>query len=179
MAAIVIGMPFQIVAKTSRSAGGAPGPAKEFAGALLRIGRGADSELLLDDPEVRLTHVVIQEVSGAYILRSGIEGGPAFVNDKPAREVILTSQGTIRIGPYLLKFSRRSLKSPLRIEWKRLRATLSEDGTAEAAATLVLQVSPVAVKPVPADPDATQKIDLTAEHMRDDPDKTMVIPPHK
>ena len=171
-------MPFQIVAKTSRSAGEAPGEAKDLPGAQLRIGRGADSDLRLDDPAVQPDHAAIQEVSGVYILRSLSEGEPTFVNDKPAQEVILTAKGTIRIGPYLLEFSRPSLKSPLRIEWKHLREPVAADETA-ASATLVLSQSPFAVKAAPADPDATQKIDPITELTRDDPDKTMVIPPRK
>ena len=171
-------MPFQIVAKTARPSGEALGEAREFTGTLLRIGRGADSDLLLEAPEVQINHAVIQEVSGVYILR-GLVADSTLVNDKPAQEVILTSKGTIRIGPFLLEFSRQTLKSPLRIEWKRLRETLPTGDQAEASATLVLQVSPVAAKPQPADPDATQKIDPITKPARDDPDKTMVIPPPK
>ena len=171
-------MPFQIIAKTSRSAGEAPGPAKEFAGALLRIGRGADSDLLLDAPEVQPAHAMIQEVSGVYILRSISEEEPTFVNDKPAKEVILTAKGTIRIGPYLLEFSRPTMKSPLRIEWKHLRETLAVDETS-AAATLVLPISPFAIRPPPADPEATQKSEPITEPTGADPDKTMVTPPIK
>lgn len=170
-------MPFQIVAKTSRPAGETTGETKEFPGALLRIGRGADSELLLDDPVVQPAHAVIQEVSGVYILRSVSEEEPTFVNDKPAKEAILTSKGTIRVGPYLLEFSRSSMKSPLRIEWKRLRETLPAGDAAEASATLVLTVSPVAVKTAPADPDATQALPPIAASSRQDPDKTMVLTP--
>lgn len=170
-------MPFQIVAKTSRPADETTGEAKEFAGSLLRIGRGADSELLLDDPAVQPAHAVVQEVSGVYILRSVSEEEPTFVNDTPAQEVILTSKGTIRIGPYLLEFSRPSMKSPLRIEWKRLRETLPAGDTAEASATLVLTVSPVAAKTAPADPDATQALPPSAAPPKQDPDKTMVLTP--
>lgn len=167
-------MPFQIVAKTSHPAGETAGEAKEIAGALLRIGRGADSELLLDDPAVQPAHAVVQEVSGVYILR-GLGGDATFVNDKPAQEVILTSKGTIRIGPFLLEFSRPALKSPLRIEWKRLRETRPADDQTETSATLVLQVSPFAAKPHPAAPDATQAIPPIAAPPRQDPDKTMVL----
>lgn len=170
-------MPFQIVAKTSHAAGEATGEAREVAGALLRIGRGADSDLLLDDPAVQPDHAAIQEVSGVYILRSLSEGEPTFVNDKPAKEVILTAKGTIRVGPYLLEFFRPTMTSPLRIEWKPLRETPSEGDREEASATLVLAVSPFAVKAAPAGPDATQTIDPVTEPERDDPDETRVIPP--
>lgn len=169
-------MPFQIVAKTARPSGEAPGESREFTGALLRIGRGADSELLLDDPAVQPAHAVIQEVSGVYILR-GLGVDATFVNDKPAQEVILTSKGTIRIGPFLLEFSRPTLKSPLRIEWKRLRETRPADDQAGTSATLVLQVSPFAAKPAPADPDATQSLPPMAAPPKQDPDKTMVLTP--
>lgn len=168
-------MPFQIVAKTSHSAGETIGEAREFSGALLRIGRGADSELFLDDPAVQPAHAVIQEVSGVYILRSVSEEEPTFVNDKPAKEVILTAKGTIRIGPYLLEFSRPTMKAPLRIEWKHSRETLAAD-EASASATLVLARSPVAARP-PADPDATQAIPPIAAPSKQDPDKTMVLTP--
>ncbi|TAL11034.1 MAG: FHA domain-containing protein [Nitrospirae bacterium] len=166
-------MPFKVVAKTSRPSGETAGETKECAGALLRIGRGADSELLLDDPAVRPAHAAIQEVSGVYILRNIGEGEPTFVNDKPAKEAILTSKGTIRIGPYLLEFSRPSMTSPLRIEWKHLRAALPERDAPEASATLVLPVSPFAAKPAPDDPDATQSL----PPVKQDPDKTMVLTP--
>jgi pSer/pThr/pTyr-binding forkhead associated (FHA) protein len=168
-------MPFQIVAKTSHSAGETIGEAREFSGTLLRIGRGADSELLLDNPAVQPAHAVIQEVSGVYILRSVSEEEPTFVNDKPAKEVILTAKGTIRIGPYLLEFSRPTMKSPLRIEWKHSRETLAAD-EASASATLVLARSPVAVRS-PADPDATQAIPPVAAPPKQDPNKTMVLTP--
>ena len=168
-------MPFQIVAKTSHSAGETIGEALEFPGALLRIGRGAGSELLLDDPAVQPAHAAIQEVSGVYILRNVSEEEPTFVNDKPAQEVILTAKGTIRIGPYLLEFSRPTLKAPLRIEWQHSRETLAAD-EASASATLVLAQSPVAARP-PADPDATQAIPPIAVPAKQDPDKTMVLTP--
>lgn len=170
-------MPFEIVAKTSRFAGETTGEAREVAGALLRIGRGADSDLLLDDPAVQLNHAAIQEVSGVYILRSLSEGEPTFVNDKPAQEVILTAKGTIRIGPYLLEFSRPTMKSPLRIEWKHLRETPPAGDTADASATLVLAVSPFAARTARADPDATQALQPIAAPPRPDPDKTMVLTP--
>jgi predicted component of type VI protein secretion system len=172
-------MPFEIVAKTSQVAGETTGEAREVAGALLRIGRGADSDLLLDDPAVQLNHAAIQEVGGVYILRSLSEEEPTFVNDKPAKEVILTARGTMRIGPYMLEFSRPTMKSPLRIEWKHSRETPPAGDIADASATLVLGVSPFAARPAPADPDATQMISPVAEPKRDDPDKTRVIPPPK
>ncbi len=169
-------MPFQIVAKMSHAAGDTTGEAREFAGALLRIGRGAGSELLLDDPAVQPAHATIQEVSGVYILRSVSEVEPTFVNDKPAKEVILTAKGTIRIGPYFLEFSRPTMKSPLRIEWKHSRETLAAD-EASASATLVLAQSPLAAKTAPDDPDATQAVPLIAAPPKPDPDKTMVLTP--
>ena len=169
-------MPFQIVAKTSHVAGEAIGEAREVAGALLRIGRGTGSELLLDDPAVQPAHAVIQEVSGVYVLRSVSAEEPTFVNDKPAEEVILTAKGTVRIGPYLLEFSRPTMKSPLRIEWKRVRETHAAD-EASASATLVLARSPVAAGPQPADPDATQAMPPITAPPRPDPDKTMVLTP--
>jgi len=169
-------MPFQIVAKTSRAAGETTGEAKDFAGAQLRIGRGADCDLRLDDPAVQPDHAAIQEVSGVYILRSLSEGEPTFVNDKPAKEAILTAKGTIRIGPYLLEFSRPSAKSPLRIEWKHLREPVAAD-EASASATLVLSQSPFAAKAAPTDPDATQALPPVAAPPKPDPDKTMVLAP--
>jgi len=169
-------MPFQIVAKTSHAAGEAIGEAREVAGALLRIGRGAGSELLLDNPAVQPAHATIQEVSGVYILRSVSEEEPAFVNDKPAGEVILTAKGTIRIGPYLLEFFRPTMKSPLRIEWKHMRETFAAEET-EASATLVLARSPVAAKAAPDDPDATQAMPPITAPPQPDPDKTMVLAP--
>ena len=170
-------MPFLLVAKMSRPSGETAGEATEFAGTLLRIGRAADSELLLDDPAVQPAHSVIQEVSGVYILRNVSAGEPTFVNDKPAQEVILTAQGTIRIGPYLLEFSRPTMKAPLRIEWKHLRETLPAGDTEDASATLVMQVSPFAVKPAPADPDATQVLPPITAPSKQDPDKTMALSP--
>jgi pSer/pThr/pTyr-binding forkhead associated (FHA) protein len=170
-------MPFEIIAKTSRFSGETAGEAREVAGALLRIGRGADSDLLLDDPAVEFNHAAIQEISGVYVLRSLSEGEPTFVNDKPAKEVILTSKGTMRIGPYLLEFSRPTMKSPLRIEWKHLRETPPAGDTADASATLVLQVSPFAGTPESADPDATKALPPVAASPKQDPDKTMALAP--
>lgn len=170
-------MPFLIIAKTSQGAGDAPSREREFTGSQLRIGRDADSDLLLDDPAVQPNHATIQEISGVYILRSLSEGEPTFVNDKPAKEVILTAKGTIRIGPYLIEFSRPSMKSPLRIECKHMRETHPASDASGAAATLVLPVSPFAAKAAPADPDATQALPPMAAEPPPDPDKTMLLPP--
>jgi len=131
---------------------------REVAGPTLRIGRGSGNDLCLEDPSVQLQHAVIQEIGGAFILRDLGDGSLTAVNDKPAKEAILTAKGTIRIGPYILRFARPNPKAPLTIEYENLTESASTDEDETTAETMVLPASPFAAKSAPVDLDATAEI---------------------
>ena len=166
-------MPFVIVMKQPPAVGKDQPRTKEIAGRTLRIGQGADCDLIVSEPSACAEQAIIQEINGAYILRHVSERGQTFVNDKPVKEVLLTAKGTIRIGMVYLHFSRPTPASPLMIEYRPITDTV-ETLKPGADKTLVLNVSPVAA---PTDPDATQKLAPMPELGREDLDKTMVMPP--
>src|SRR6266849_5188661 len=98
-------MPYLIVTKTFLGAAEEQTQTREVAGATLRIGRGTDNDLHLEDHSVQLHHAVIQEINGAYVLRDLGDLSLTSVDGKPVKEIVLTAKGTIRIGPYILRFS--------------------------------------------------------------------------
>lgn len=155
-------MPYLIIVKKAPGMEATETPTKEVAGATLRIGRGTDNDLCLEDSAVQLHHAVIQEIGGAYVLRDLGDGSLTSVNDKPAKEAILYAKGTIGIGPYLLRFARPTPKSPLTIEYACRTGTGSTVEDETTVETMVLPVSPLAVASVPVDPDTTHVPQPTA-----------------
>jgi hypothetical protein len=179
-------MPFLIIVKRFPGVGEEQTQTTEVAGATLRIGRGTDNELHLEDHSVQLHHAVIQEVAGAYILRDLGVVSLTSVNGKPAKEAILTAKGTITIGPYTLRFSRPTAKAPLTIEYEHLTDAVSTADAAASLDTLKLPASPVAGKPPvlptappPAEADATLMLKPAAGPERGEPDATLVLPSGK
>lgn len=168
-------MPFTVITKSFPSPGQEQTRTTDVAGLALRIGRGTDNELHLEDHSVQLHHAVIQEVSGAYVLRDLNAVSLTTVNGNRTKEAILTGKGVIRIGPYTLRFSRPTPKAPLRIEYELVSGAMSTSRTIAGEATLTLPGSPIAGRPE-SDPDATLAIQLPGRARGEDPDATRVLP---
>ncbi len=144
-------MPFVIIAKTVSAAGEEQAQPNEVAGSTLRIGRATDNDLRLEDPLVPLHHAEIQEVGGKYFLR-GL-GAAALSQStgeqKTAQAVELTGRGSIKIGPYTLRFSRPDPQSPLVIEYERVRVAGPTVGTTAGTEPSAKPVAPLAGKSAP------------------------------
>lgn len=168
-------MPFTVIIKTFPAPGQEQTQTKEVEGLLLRIGRGTDNEVHLDDHSVPLNHAVIQEISGAYVIRDLNAVSLTTVNGNRTKEAILTGKGIIKIGPYALRFSRPAPKSPLCIEYEMVSGAMSTSTTLAGEATLALPVSPIAGRPG-SDPDATLAIQLSKPAPGEDPDATRILP---
>jgi len=168
-------MPFTIITKNVPLPGQEQIRTKDVEGLVLRIGRGTDNELHLEDHSVQLHHAVIQEVSGAYVLRDLNAVSMTTVNGNRAKEAILTGKGIIRIGPYTLRFSRPFPKAPLCIEYEPPGNAEPTSRAIADGATLTLPVSPVAGRPE-RDPDATLAITLPGRAQDEDPDATRALP---
>ena len=126
-------MPFLIIAKEKLGPGGEKRKMTELSGTTLRIGRGTDNDLHLDDHSVQLHHAVIQEEGECYVLRDLNILNLTWVNDVPVKEFVLPEAGTIRIGPYTLRFARPTPTSPFMIEYEVLADVVSEAPPAKAA----------------------------------------------
>jgi hypothetical protein len=113
-------MPFVIITKEKQGPGAEKIKTVELSGTTLRIGRGTDNDLHLDDHSVQLHHSLIQEVDEGYVLRDLNILSLTSVNDVPVNELALPEAGTIRIGPYTLRFTRPTPSSPLTIEYEVL-----------------------------------------------------------
>jgi predicted CXXCH cytochrome family protein len=115
-------MPFLIIAKEKLGPGSEKIKTTELPGTSLRIGRGTDNDLHLDDHAVQLHHAVIQEEDERYILRDLNILSLTSVNGMPmsVKESILPEAGTIQIGPYTLRFARPTPTSPLTVEYEVL-----------------------------------------------------------
>jgi hypothetical protein len=148
-------MPFTIIIKSFPTPGQEQTQTKDVGGLTLRIGRGTDNELHLEDHSIQLNHAIIQEISGAYVLRDLSAVSLTAVNGNRTKEAILTGKGVIKIGPYTLRFSRPFPKAPLCIEYDLLSDTVSTANAVAGEATLALRISPVAGRPG-GDPDATR-----------------------
>lgn len=110
-------MPFVINTKKKLGPGGEKTETTELSGTTLRIGRGTDNDLHLDNHAVQIHHAVIQEEGERYVLRDLNALSLTSVNDVLVRETTLSEAGTIRIGPYTLRFARPTTIAPLTIEY--------------------------------------------------------------
>ncbi len=110
-------MPFVIIAKKKLGPGGEKSETTELAGTALRIGRGTDNNLHLVDHSVQLHHAIILEEGERYVLRDLNVLSLTSVNDMPVKEIVLPETGTIRIGPYILRFARPTPTSPFTVEY--------------------------------------------------------------
>ena len=168
-------MPFTIIIKSFPTPGQEQTQTKDVGGLTLRIGRGTDNELQLEDHSIQLNHAVIQEVSGAYVLRDLNAVSLTTVNGNRTKEAILTGKGVIRIGHYTLRFSRPAPKTPLCIEYELLSDTVTTANAVAGEATLAFRISPVAGRPG-GDPDATLAMPLPRLAPGEDPDATRILP---
>jgi FHA domain-containing protein len=134
-------MPFVIIAKEKLGTAGEKIETTEFSGTTLRIGRGTNNDLHLVDHSVQIHHAIILEEGERYILRDLNVLSLTSVNDAPVKEIALLETGTIRIGPYTLRFARPTPTSPLTIEYEVL-ADVVRDATLTTAALGVRPPSP-------------------------------------
>ena len=113
-------MPFLIIAKKNLGPGGEKIETTELSSTTLRIGRGTNNDLHLDDHSVQHHHAVIQEEGDRYVLRDLNVVSLTSVNDMPVKEIILPEAGTIRIGPYTFRFAWPTPTAPFMIEYEIL-----------------------------------------------------------
>ncbi len=113
-------MPFVIIVKKKLGPSGEKIETTELSGTTLRIGRGTNNDLRLDDHSVHLQHAVIQEEDERYVLHDPNILNLTWVDDMPAKDVVLPETGTIRIGPYTLRFARPTPTAPFTIEYEVL-----------------------------------------------------------
>jgi len=126
-------MPFVIIAKKKMGPGGEKTERTELSGTALHIGRGTNNDLRLVDHSVQLRHAVIREEGGRYVLRDLNVLSLTSVDDMPVKEIVLPETGTIRIGPYALRFARPTQAAPFTIEYDVLAdAVLAVDLAAHA-----------------------------------------------
>ncbi len=71
----------------------------------IRIGRGADADLLLPDPSVSRQHARIFRVGEQYFLADTSRNG-TFIDGKRVTQAILEGGQAFRIGPYRIHFLR-------------------------------------------------------------------------
>ena len=71
-------------------------------GSLLRIGRGADSEVFLSDPRVLLQHAVLGERDGGFYLEA-VGNSRLVIRGEPVSSGNVKIGDSIGIGPYELK----------------------------------------------------------------------------
>jgi|GEM_PF-4890369 len=158
-------MPFTVIVKRFPTPEQEETQTKDIQGLTLRIGRGTDNELHLEDHTVQLHHAVIQEVGGAYVFRDLSAVSLSAVNGKRTKEALLIGAGGIAIGPYVLRFSRPTPKAPLCIEYESPIHVLS------TSRTLVGEIERPA-----HDPDATMALRLPNWEQAGDPDATRILP---
>ena len=150
-------MPFLIIAKKNLGPGGEKIETTELSSTTLRIGRGTNNDLHLDDHSVQHHHAVIQEEGDRYVLRDLNVVSLTSVNDMPVKEIILPEAGTIRIGPYTLRFARPTPNAPFMIEYEILADVVRTVELARQAPTdKSPTLSPDAVAAAPGAPVAPE-----------------------
>jgi len=80
--------------------------------AVLRIGRGTNADLRLDDPTVELEHAVIRHDADGYLLTDTSRTG-VYVDDRRVREHRLRHEERIGIGGYSLEVQLQNPQNPL------------------------------------------------------------------
>jgi hypothetical protein len=100
----------------------------EAAGEALRIGRGTDNDLQLEDLGVSFSHAVITLSAEGPVLRDLTGAGLTLLNRVPVREAPLRAGDLIRVGPYQLRLSAASPDEPLtiQVEEDRERASMEK-----------------------------------------------------
>jgi hypothetical protein len=107
-------MAFRIVRRLQRR-GEEQTVASEAAGEVLRIGRGTDNDLQLEDLGVSFSHATITLAAEGPVLCDLTGVGLTLLNRVPVREATLRPGDLIRIGPYQLRPSPGGPGEPLTI----------------------------------------------------------------
>jgi Inner membrane component of T3SS, cytoplasmic domain/Class III cytochrome C family len=81
--------------------------------AALRIGRGTNAELRLDDVAVALEHAVIEPVERGYRLLDRGSATGTYLNGKPVREALLSANDLINVGSYDIRVQITDPEDPL------------------------------------------------------------------
>src|ERR1700680_4041381 len=81
--------------------------------AVLRIGRGTNAELRLDDVAVALEHAVIEPVERGYRLLDRGSATGTYLNGKPVHEALLSANDLINIGGYKIRVQIPDPEDPL------------------------------------------------------------------
>lgn len=105
---------------------------KTHEGEVLRIGRGTNADLRLDDPAVALEHAVIVEEAGGWILRDLGSLTGTLLRGDPVAEHRLADGDRLEIGPFQLEVETLGEDDPLFLHIARPGAT----GTIGATRTL-------------------------------------------
>src|SRR5579864_8454779 len=82
-------------------------------GDVLRIGRGTNAELRLDDIAVALEHAVIEPAERGYRLLDRGSATGTYLNGKPVREALLSGNDLIDIGGYQIRVQITDPEDPL------------------------------------------------------------------
>ena len=122
-------MPFRLVRRVTRR-GEEQTVTTDVAGNVLRIGRGTDNDLLLDDLGVSFSHATITLSAERPILRDLTGASLTLVNHLPVREAMVGPGDLIRIGPYQLRLSVGGAGEPLTIQVEEHRAKVAEEKVA-------------------------------------------------
>jgi len=126
-------MPFRIVRRVTRR-GEEQTVTTDVAGDVLRIGRGTDNDVLLDDLGVSYSHATIT-LSGTQpgdrpFLRDLTGASLTLVNRLPVREAPVGPGDLIRIGPYRLRLSVGGAGEPLTIQVEEDRDKAADEKVA-------------------------------------------------
>src|SRR4051812_44678041 len=73
--------------------------------AMTAIGRGTDSDVVLDDPATSRRHAHIEFAGGKYVLKDAGSANGTLVNEQRVTEKALSDGDVIKIGQNILKIS--------------------------------------------------------------------------
>ena len=73
--------------------------------AITAIGRGTDSDIVLDDPATSRRHAHVEFAAGKYVLKDQGSANGTLVNDQRVTEKALSDGDVIKIGQNVLKIS--------------------------------------------------------------------------
>jgi hypothetical protein len=83
---------------------GAPPARFDLGGALIAVGRAADNDVILDDPQVSRHHCQLKLQHGAYGFVDLQSRNGSMVNGQPVAEIALADGDRIRIGSTTMEF---------------------------------------------------------------------------
>jgi pSer/pThr/pTyr-binding forkhead associated (FHA) protein len=75
------------------------------ANAVTAIGRGTDSDVVLDDPATSRKHAHIEFADGKYVLKDQGSANGTLVNDQRVTEKALADGDVIKIGQNVIRIS--------------------------------------------------------------------------